>query len=401
MRLTELALQRAGAADLEEFQRREGLYPSGQEDILTMQRLTPLLLGYERYMVKPGDTYYRIATARGTSVRAMLTANPNQNPNLLIPGQYLNVPYGFPVVPADVPFSSELLQICVQGLLVRYPFLSQKCIARTAWGRPVTALRIGQGPRCALYNASHHANEWITTPVLLQFLEQYAYAVATEGRILGMDAQQLWRRTTLWLVPMVNPDGVDLVTGAIRPGSQQYQAAQRIAAGFPEIPFPGGWSELTGTDLNRTPRRLGQARTNKFALGFTGPAPRDYVGASPLDQPETAAMAALTQAIRPDVTLSITRREKKFTGAFRTMRRPVRRSSASGWRGSAATGWRTRRSPRALRAIRTGSCRTSAAPAIRSRPVSARIRCRFPSSTKFTGATSASSSMRCWRAANA
>ena len=62
-------------------------------------------------------------------------------------------------------------------------------------GRPVTALRIGQGPRCALYNASHHANEWITTPVLLQFLEQYAYAVATEGRILGMDAQQLWETT--------------------------------------------------------------------------------------------------------------------------------------------------------------------------------------------------------------
>lgn len=306
MRLTELALRRAGAADLEEFQRREGLYPSGQEDILTMQRLTPLLLGYERYMVKPGDTYYRIATARGTSVRAMLTANPNQNPNLLIPGQYLNVPYGFPVVPADVPFSSELLQICVQGLLVRYPFLSQKCIARTAWGRPVTALRIGQGPRCALYNASHHANEWITTPVLLLFLEQYAYAVATEGRILGMDAQQLWRRTTLWLVPMVNPDGVDLVTGAIRPGSQQYQAAQRIAAGFPEIPFPGGWkANLTGTDLNLNyPAGWEQARTNKFALGFTGPAPRDYVGASPLDQPETAAMAALTQAIRPDVTLS-------------------------------------------------------------------------------------------------
>ena len=47
MRLTELALRRAGAADLEEFQRREGLYPSGQEDILTMQRLTPLLLGLE------------------------------------------------------------------------------------------------------------------------------------------------------------------------------------------------------------------------------------------------------------------------------------------------------------------------------------------------------------------
>ena len=31
MRLTELALRRAGAADLEEFQRREGLYPSGKQ----------------------------------------------------------------------------------------------------------------------------------------------------------------------------------------------------------------------------------------------------------------------------------------------------------------------------------------------------------------------------------
>ena len=46
MSLTELALRRAGAASLAEFQLREGLYPSGAEDVLTMQRLTPFLLGY-------------------------------------------------------------------------------------------------------------------------------------------------------------------------------------------------------------------------------------------------------------------------------------------------------------------------------------------------------------------
>ena len=49
MTLTELALRRAGAENMQEFQKREGLYPSGREDILTMQRLTPYLLGYERY----------------------------------------------------------------------------------------------------------------------------------------------------------------------------------------------------------------------------------------------------------------------------------------------------------------------------------------------------------------
>ncbi len=122
MTLTELALRRAGAENLQDFQNREGLYPSGREDILTMQRLSPYLLGFERYMVKPGDTYYRLARTFGTSVRAILTANPNQDPNRLLAGQYLNLPYGFPVVPTDIPFTSELLQVCIQGLMARYHF---------------------------------------------------------------------------------------------------------------------------------------------------------------------------------------------------------------------------------------------------------------------------------------
>ena len=83
MSLTELALRRAGASDLRQFQSREGLIPSGREDILTMQRLAPYLLGYERYMVKPGDTYYKIARDYGTTVRAIQTANPAQDPRRL------------------------------------------------------------------------------------------------------------------------------------------------------------------------------------------------------------------------------------------------------------------------------------------------------------------------------
>ena len=221
MTLTELALRRAGAENLQDFQNREGLYPSGREDILTMQRLSPYLLGFERYMVKPGDTYYRLARTFGTSVRAILTANPNQDPNRLLAGQYLNLPYGFPVVPTDIPFTSELLQVCIQGLMARYPFLARRTIATTLYRRPVTALSIGSGPRAVLYNASHHANEWITTPVLMKFLEEYAHAVSVNGRIFGMDAQRLFQQARLYLVPMVNPDGVDLVTGAVAPGSQE------------------------------------------------------------------------------------------------------------------------------------------------------------------------------------
>ena len=306
MTLTELALRRAGASDLQTFQKRMGLFPSGREDALTMQRLVPYLLGYEHYMVKPGDTYYQLARTFGTTVRSIITANPNQNPNTLTVGQYINIPYGFPVVPTDIPFTSELLEVCIQGLLVRYPFLSRRTIATTAYGRTVTAVRIGRGSRSALYNASHHANEWITTPVLMKFLEEYACAVSVNGQIFGINAQELYEKTKLYLVPMVDPDGVDLVTGAIPEDSQQYLAALEIAARYPEIPFPNGWkANLVGVDLNLNyPAGWEQARENKFALGFTTPAPRDYVGGSPLDQPESAGMAGLTRLVNPRLTLS-------------------------------------------------------------------------------------------------
>ena len=306
MSLTQLALRRAGAETLQEFQRREGLYPSGREDVLTMQRLVPYLLGYERYMVKSGDSYYRLARAFGTSVRALVTANPGRNPDQLSAGQYLTVPYGFPVVPTDVPFTSELLQVCLQGLQARYPFLIRRTIATTRYRRPVSALCLGTGPRTVLYNASHHANEWITTPVLMKFLEDFCRAISTGGRIFGKDALTLWRQTRLWLVPMVNPDGVDLVTGAVAPGSEQYETAERIARNHPDIPFPDGWkANLAGVDLNLNyPAEWEQAKKNKFALGYTMPAPRDYVGGSPLDQPESATMAALTRLVEPQLTLS-------------------------------------------------------------------------------------------------
>ena len=304
--LTDLALRRAGVSSLAEFQLREGLYPSGREDVLTMQRLTPFLLGYERYMVQKGDTYYKLARRFGTSVRAIRTANPNQNPQLLRVGQYLTVPFGFPVVPTDVPFTSELVNICAQGLTARYPFISRSTVATSAYGRNVVLLQMGEGRRSVLYNASHHANEWITTPVVLHFLEQYAEAVANEDKIFGLEAAALFRNTRLDMVPMVNPDGVDLVTGAIEAGSAQYEVAQLIAAYYPSIPFPDGWkANLTGVDLNLNyPAGWEQARENKFALGFTGPAPRDYVGEAPLDQPESAAMTRLTRQTQPRLTLS-------------------------------------------------------------------------------------------------
>jgi len=45
-----------------------------------------------RYVVKPGDTLWRIATTYGVTVQAIVTANALTNPNLILPGQVLIIP---------------------------------------------------------------------------------------------------------------------------------------------------------------------------------------------------------------------------------------------------------------------------------------------------------------------
>ena len=307
MELYELALKRAGAPTLGEFQRREGLPPTGRLDATTWGALLPWLTGYRHYRVVPGDTYSRIASRYGTTVRALITANPNQDPLRLYVGQVLTVPLGFEVVPTDVPFTYELLSLCLEGLKARYPFLTARAVGESLYGRKVWQIAVGLGPRRVLYNAAHHANEWITVPVLLKFLEAYARAVSENGKLYGFPAQALYQRTTLHLVPMVDPDGVDLVTGGLREGDPGWAEARALADSYPEIPFPAGWkANLRGVDLNLNyPARWEQAREIKFAQGWDRPGPRDYVGPAPLSEPETEALAGLTDRTRPELTLSL------------------------------------------------------------------------------------------------
>ena len=275
------------------FQRTAGLSPDGVAGPNTWRELEPYILGYRVRTVRPGDTFYRLARQYNTSLSAIETANPGVDPDDLQIGQQITIPLRDPVVLTNIPYTSRTLSRNIEGLLRRYPFLKSGTVGRSVQGQEIPYLTFGNGPVTVGYNASHHANEWITTPVLMKFTEQICRAYALGLSLGDSDVRALWQRVTFVIVPMVNPDGVDLVTGQYAPGSKEYNAALALNT---DLPFPDGWkANLAGTDLNLNyPAGWEEAKRIKYAQGFTRPGPRDFVGTSPLSAPEARAMANFT-----------------------------------------------------------------------------------------------------------
>lgn len=204
--------------------------------------------------------------------------------------------YDFPIVSTKVPYSSLLVGYVMEGLKSRYPFIQTGTIGKSVMGKEIPYLRIGTGGTQVFYNASFHANENITTPLLLKFAEEYAKAYEQGTTLYGVPAEGLYSTYQLYLVPIVNPDGVDLVNGLLTNGIY-YRRAQQIAADYPSVPFPSGWkANIDGIDLNlQFPAGWENAKEIKFSQGYVSPAPRDYVGEAPLTAPESAAVYRFTR----------------------------------------------------------------------------------------------------------
>ena len=223
-----------------------------------------------------------------------------------------------PIVNTEIPITSELTERYLRQIAERYPFTKLEKVGTTDFQRPIWMLTVGTGKRHVLFTAAHHANEWITALVLLKYAEDLAEAIADQGILFGQRAKEMADAVTIHLIPLVNPDGVDLVNGALNEDSQ-YALAKTLAENYPAIPFPNGWkANLLGTDLNlQYPAGWLRAREIKFSQGYTKPGPRDYVGRSPLNQMETEALAQLTEKLNPELVLAYHSQGKEIYWKFK------------------------------------------------------------------------------------
>lgn len=166
----------------------------------------------------------------------------------------------FYIVPTNISYGYNILCINLEGFTQKFPFLEQCNIGYSVLGKNLKYLRFGRGPKKIFYNASIHANEWITSVLLMKFLENLSTAYLNNTEIWGYPASSLWNEVSLYIVPMINPDGVDLVIGNTEKYMPDiYKQMQEISKKYPAHTFPSGWkANINAVDLNlQFPARMG------------------------------------------------------------------------------------------------------------------------------------------------
>ncbi|TVY00415.1 M14 family metallopeptidase [Cohnella terricola] len=173
----------------------------------------------------------------------------------------------------------------------KYPFVSYGSIGSSITGKPIPYLRLGEGAFRWHFNGACHANEWITALLLMRFADDYAKSYERKLPFWGKSAKDLFSRTTLWIVPMLNPDGVELVQQSLTPEHPYYEDLLLWNRGSNR--FHRWKANARGVDLNdQFPAHWEEERERR---AIPGPAPRDYGGEKPLSEPEALALAEFTE----------------------------------------------------------------------------------------------------------
>ncbi len=156
------------------------------------------------------------------------------------------------IVNTNSKYSSATLRNNLNSLLRTFPFINVQSVGNSILGCPIYIIKLGIGKNTVFYSASIHANEWITSLVLMKFVEDYCNAFSNNLSLENVSIKTLFNSTTIYIMPMVNPDGVDLVTGFLPTSSYGYQSAKQISDNFPNIPFSSGWkANIRGVDLKK------------------------------------------------------------------------------------------------------------------------------------------------------
>ena len=178
----------------------------------------------------------------------------------------------------------------IEALCERYSALVPFTIGRSVAGRDIIALRLGSTKSHSLFAAAFHGSEYITTNVLLYFIEDLCGCLCSKSTMDGINIAESLCSSGVIFVPLVNPDGVEIsIRGEVACG--RWANKIRLLCGGD---FKHWNSNLRGVDINHNFNAdWGDLRALEKSHGIFGPAPTRYGGETAESESETRALCSL------------------------------------------------------------------------------------------------------------
>ena len=163
---------------------------------------------------------------------------------------------------------------------------------KSALGKEIPALGMGRLKNASLFVGATHGEEWLTSLLLMRFAWEIAAAWTDEAPSFA----GVTRVKGLFIVPMLNPDGVEIaLDGPRKAGPFRDQTEPLYRANG------GKWqANARGVDLNHNfDAGWNILREMETVSGITGPAATRYGGPYPHSEPETRGIINLIYAFQP------------------------------------------------------------------------------------------------------
>ena len=187
------------------------------------------------------------------------------------------------------PMDHSLMMEYIEEFRKRYSALGITTLGESIMGRRIPVLTFGEGKRAVLYIGTHHAMEWITSVLLLRFVNELAELVKTKSRVFSYDTKYLLSTRTIYVIPMLNPDGVEYQINGVREDNILYERLIKMNGGSTD--FSRWQANARGVDLNHN-YNCGFYEYKKIEseLGIFDGAPTRFSGNMPESEPEVASL---------------------------------------------------------------------------------------------------------------
>lgn len=192
-------------------------------------------------------------------------------------------------------YTYETLKKDIQKLKKDFPDTEIGTIGKSVWGRDLYYIKVGSGNNCISYNGAHHGMEWITSAMLMQFIREYLQAKQNGVPLGGFNLAALDKNTSVYIIPMLNPDGVELSANGLPPEICDEEKQYLININKSDD-FSRWQANAEGVDLNHNYDACwNMSKEMEAEYGIFSPGPTRFSGEFAESAPESRALADFTR----------------------------------------------------------------------------------------------------------